>query len=34
MACIKSAMYSFVNNGVVFGDVRPQRGMRRVKFYA
>lgn len=29
MACIKSVTYSFVNNGRVFGGLRPQRGIRQ-----
>lgn len=29
MACIKSVTYSFMNNGKVFGDVCPQRGIRQ-----
>lgn len=27
--CIKSVTYSFVNKGAVFGNVRPQRGIRQ-----
>lgn len=29
MACVKSVTYSFVSNRKVFGDVRPQRGIRQ-----
>lgn len=29
MACVKSVTYNFVNNGRVFGDVQPQRGIRQ-----
>lgn len=29
MSCIKTVSYSFIQQGVVFGDVRPQRGIRQ-----
>lgn len=29
MVCIKTVTYSFVQQGQVFGDVRPERGVRQ-----